>query len=115
MLEAPLIVDVAIAVSYLRWTAGDPLAGVAAFVSAYNKVSPLEQQEIDLLFDLIRTRLAATISIRYWRIGERSQDDPYLKKILQENSAESFLARLDELPRDGAKRLLRDAIEREYA
>ncbi len=115
MLEAPLIVDVAIAVSYLRWTAGDPLAGVAAFVCGYNRVSALDEREIDLLFDLIRTRLAATISIRYWRIGERSPDDPYLKKILQENSAESFLARLDELPRDKVRRLLRDACEREPA
>lgn len=115
MLEAPMIVDVAIAVSYLRRTAGDPLAGVAAFVSGYNKVSALEEQEIDLLFDLIRTRLAATISIRYWRIGERSPDDPYLKKILQENSAENFLARLDELSREEVSQRLRDAIEREYA
>ncbi len=115
MLEAPLIVDVAIAVSYLRLSGKDPLAGVAAFVSAYNKVSALEEREIDLLFDLIRTRLAATISIRYWRIGERSPDDPYLKKILQENSAEIFLARLDELPRDRARRLLRDACAREQA
>jgi hydroxylysine kinase len=115
MLAAPLIVDVAIAVSYLRFSGKDPLAGVAAFVSGYNHVSALEQREIDLLFDLIRTRLAATISIRYWRIGERSPDDPYLKKILQENSAEIFLARLDELPRDRARRLLRDACASEHA
>ncbi len=115
MLRAPLIVDIAIAVSYLRWTGADVLAGVAAFVSGYSRVSALEESEIDLLFDLIRTRLAATISIRYWRIGERSPDDPYLKKILQENSAENFLAWLEELPRERVRRLLRDAREREQA
>jgi Ser/Thr protein kinase RdoA (MazF antagonist) len=115
MLEAPLIVDVAIAASYLRRTAGDPLAGVAAFVSGYSKVSALDEREIDLLFDLIRTRLAATISIRYWRIAERSPDDPYLKKTLHENSAENFLARLDDLPRDRVRRLLLGACEHEQA
>lgn len=115
MLEAPLIVDVAIAVSYLRWTDGDPLAGVTAFVTGYHTVFALEEQEIDLLFDLIRTRLAATISIRYWRISERSPHDSYLQKILQENSAESFLTRLDELPRARVRSLLRDACAREHA
>ncbi len=115
MLEAPLIVDIAIAASYLRCTEGDPLAGVAAFVSGYHRVSALEDPEIDLLFDLIRARLAATISIRYWRIGERSPDDPYLQKMLEENSAEHFLARLDEIPREGVGRLLREACTREQA
>ena len=65
------------------------------------------------LIDLIRARLAATISIRYWRIGERSADDPYLLKVLQENSAESFLARLDELPRADVQRRLREACLQE--
>lgn len=113
MLEAPLAVDVAIAVSYLRFDGDDTLAGVLAFVTAYHSVLALADREIDLLIDLIRARLAATISIRYWRIGERSADDPYLLKVLQENSAESFLARLDELPRADVQRRLREACLQE--
>ncbi|HSD69428.1 MAG TPA: phosphotransferase [Woeseiaceae bacterium] len=115
MLTAPLAVDVAIAVSYLRVDGDDALAGILAFVSAYHRVSSLADREVDLLFDLIRARLAATISIRYWRISERSADDPYLQKILQENSAEGFLARLDELPREEVRRRLYEACEREAA
>ena len=115
MLEAPLIVDLAISASYLRRAEGDPLAGVVALVSGYHPVLPLKEPEIDLLFDLIRARLAATISIRYWRIGERSPDDPYLQKILQENSAESFLARLDDLPREAVSRHIRDACALQLA
>ncbi len=115
MLEAPLIVDLAIAASYLRWAEGDPLTGVMALVSGYHPVVRLKEPEVDLLFDLIRARLAATISIRYWRIGERSPDDPYLQKILQENSAENFLARLDDLPRESVRRHIRDACASQAA
>jgi Ser/Thr protein kinase RdoA (MazF antagonist) len=108
MLNAPLIVDVAIAASYLRLSEGEPLAGVAALVSGYHSVTPLEIAETDLLLDLIRARLAATIAIRHWRIAEKSPDDAYLQKILSENTAEEFLARLDELPRDNVQRMFRE-------
>lgn len=107
MLAAPLIVDLAVASSYLRLSQGNPLAGIAACLAAYHSVTPLETAETDLLFDLVRTRLAATISIRHWRIGEKSPDDPYLQKILQENTAEDFLSRLDELPRESVQQTFR--------
>jgi Ser/Thr protein kinase RdoA (MazF antagonist) len=108
MLKSPLIVDLAVAASYLRLNSGNPLSGVASFIAGYHSVTRLERNETDLLFDLIRVRLAATISIRHWRISERSPEDPYLKKILQENSAEDFLVRLDELPRDSVRRTFRE-------
>lgn len=108
MLAAPLIVDLAVATSYMRLGAGDPLAGIAACLSGYHSVTPLLTQETDLLLDLVRTRLAATISIRHWRISEKSPDDPYLQKILQENTAEEFLARLDELPAEHVRRTFRE-------
>jgi len=109
MLSSPLIVDVAVAVSYLRSRNGNPLSRVANFIAGYHSVTPLRRDETDLLYDLIRTRLAATTSIRFWRISERSPDDPYLKKILQENSAERFLSRLDELPRESVQSIFREA------
>lgn len=113
MLQSPLIVDIAVATSYMRMESGNPLSGVAACVAGYHSVMPLLKRETDMLFDLIRARLAATISIRYWRISERSPDDPYLQKILEENSAESFLMRLDELPRDSVQRILREVCASE--
>jgi Ser/Thr protein kinase RdoA (MazF antagonist) len=107
MLAAPLIVDIAVASSYNRLGEGDTRDGIAASLSGYNSVTPLFPEETDLLFDLVRTRLAATISIRHWRISEKSPDDPYLQKILQENTAEEMLARLDELPRESVQRTFR--------
>ena len=99
MLRAPLVADVAIAASYLRAT-GDGLAVARAFVGGFESELPLEVEERELLFDLIRTRLATTITILYWRAAARSADDPYLKKALEERSAERFLRHLSQLGRE---------------
>ena len=96
MLRAPLVVDVAIAASYLRDT-DDEFAALAAFVAGFESQLLLEERERELLFDLVRTRLAATITILYWRAAARSADDPYLGKALEERSAERFLRHLSQL------------------
>ena len=108
MLHAPLIVDVAIAASYLREMEGDPLAQIAEFLAGYHSVVSLTSAEIDILFTLIKTRLAASIVILRWRAALRAENDPYLANALQaESSAEVFLQRLCEIPRDNAIRTFR--------
>lgn len=99
MLRAPLVVDVAIAASYLRDT-DDEFAALAAFVAGFESQLLLEERERELLFDLVRTRLAATITILYWRAAARAADDPYLGKALEERSAERFLRHLSQLGRE---------------
>ncbi|MDX1403983.1 MAG: phosphotransferase [Woeseiaceae bacterium] len=116
MLKAPLIVDVAVACSYLRTLDGNPLARIAEFLSAYHSVTPLELEEIDLLFDLIKTRLAATISILAWRASLRGADDAYLREaVASENSAADFLERIQELPRDHARQTFRQVCASQAA
>ena len=105
MLRAPLVVDVAIAASYLRAT-DDELATLSAFVTGFESELPLEDRERSLLYDLVRTRLAATITILYWRAAARSADDPYLQKALEERSAERFLRHLLQLGRNGFSRFV---------
>jgi Ser/Thr protein kinase RdoA (MazF antagonist) len=100
MIRAPLIIEVAIAASYLRSDADDALAELVAFVAAYNDVTPLEDRECSLLYDLVRMRLATTIAIRYWRMSARPTGDAYLQKALTEHGAEQFLARIGEVPRE---------------
>ena len=108
MLEAPLIVDVAIGASYLRALEGNPLALIAEFLSGYHSITPLELSEIDILFDLIMTRLAASISILSWRASLRGADDPYLKGgVASEGSAARFLKILLEMPRESAQQTFR--------
>lgn len=108
MLKAPLIVDAAIGASYFRATEGNPLAAIAEFLAGYQSITPLELPEIDLLFDLIRTRLAASISILSWRATLRGADDPYLAgAVASEGNAAEFLKILLELPRKNAQQTFR--------
>lgn len=102
MVRAPLIMEVAVAASYLRSGDADVLSLVAPFVAAYNSVLPLRADELELLFDLLRTRLAATLSILHWRVAQRGADDEYASLHLQlESDAEAFLLRLNSLGRSG--------------
>ena len=100
MIRAPLIVDVAIAASYLR-SIDDSLESTRAFVAGFDSVTPLEDIERALLFDLICMRLATTITILHWRQSVRSSRDPYLQKALQEKSSERFLRHIISVQRDG--------------
>lgn len=101
MLRAPLIVDVAIAAAYLRSTDDDALAATQALVAGFNNIVPLDDQECELLYDLVRMRLATTITILYWRKSARSEEDAYLKKTLQEQSSERFLRHVSRISRQG--------------
>jgi len=96
MLRAPLVVEVAIAASYLRCDDADALAYIAAFIAAYDRILPLEDVEIDLLYHLLRTRLATTLTMLYWRLAVKGNDDDYAQESLHsESGAERFLARIN--------------------
>ena len=85
MMKAPRVVDVATAASYLR-AEDDSLRLIEPFVVAYNEENTLLEAEIDVLFDLIRTRLSMSLIILYWRLAARDENDPYRQKSLAANS-----------------------------
>jgi hydroxylysine kinase len=108
MLLSPLVVDVAIAASYLWAEDGNPLALIAEFLAGYHAVTPLTLEELEILHTLIKTRLAASISIHKWRASFRGVGDPYLAKIRDEGSpTENFLSRLSEIPLEHAMQTFR--------
>jgi len=108
MVAAPLVADVAIGASYARPRDGDPLTLTAEFLVAYHRVTPLSRREIDILFELIKTRLCASIAILYWRASFRDPGDPYLEKLLKSESlAEHYLGRLAGIPRQNAMQIFR--------
>jgi Ser/Thr protein kinase RdoA (MazF antagonist) len=110
MVRAPLIMEIAIATAYLRVADGEPLSLIAPFITGYNSIAALEDSELELLFDLIRARLVATITILRWRLAMRGKDDDYVRQSLEsECSAENFLLRLDTLGRISFAECLRDA------
>jgi Ser/Thr protein kinase RdoA (MazF antagonist) len=97
MLKAPRIVEVSTAASYLR-SVDDPLRLIEPFVAGYDSENVLLKTELELLFDLIRTRLSMTLIIMYWRLATRGKDDPYRQKALASNSdALVFLQKLSSL------------------
>ncbi len=89
MLRAPRIIDVSTAAAYLREDGSDPMRIIAPFVAGYQDSNPLLAAELELLFDLTRTRLLMTIVLFYWRLTARSKDDPYRQKLV-ENEGDSF-------------------------
>ena len=102
MLDAPLVVEVAVAAAYLRPTTeqSDVLALVGPFVAGYHSVLPGDERE--RLFDMIRARLVATISIMSWRSATRGDNDEYSSQNLNgESDAREFLMRLNATGRDG--------------
>ena len=103
MVRAPLIMEVAVAAAYLRPAEDedDVLAWVSPFIASYHSVLPLLSDEIDLLFDLVRARLVATITILLWRAATRGAGDEYSSQNLSgESDAQTFLARLNSLGRE---------------
>ncbi len=110
MIRAPLIIDVAVAASYLRVFDDEPLEHILPFVSGYHSVTALRDAELELLFDLIRTRLTTTISNLHWRMSARGASDAYGSRALsKEAEAHLFLARLDEIGRESCTRALQGA------
>ena len=101
LLRAPRIIEVSTAAAYLRPDDGDPLQLLVPLVAGYHQKSPLSQPELDVLFDLILTRLAMTVILFYWRLAARDKDDPYLQKQFDaEGGAFAFLQNLSALGRD---------------
>jgi Ser/Thr protein kinase RdoA (MazF antagonist) len=108
MLRSPLIVDVAVAASYLRVLDGDPLLLIAEFLAGYHREVPLSRPEIDILHDLIKVRLMTTVTILSWRESTRGADDAYLQAAANvESTAAAFLGRLCEIPRANATQVYR--------
>lgn len=111
MIRAPLIIDVAVAVSYLPGDDDDVMAPLMSFVSGYDSIRHLEQVELELLYDLVRTRLATTLAILYWRLSARGENDAYTAGSLQGGvSATRFLRALNAMPRPEFLALLRAKV-----
>ena len=55
---------------------------------------------LDLLYDLVRTRLITTIVLMNWRLSAQPASDEYMKKgVLNERSSEVFLGRINAMSR----------------
>ena len=72
MSHQPIICEAAIALADVVEDKDEPLTACATFLAAYKEHYPLSGEEIAVLFDLIKTRLAVSIAIA----SERHHEDP---------------------------------------
>jgi Ser/Thr protein kinase RdoA (MazF antagonist) len=105
MVQAPLVNDLATAAAYQMAADGPPLDGIGDFIAAYHAVLPLEAQEVDLLYDLVATRMVMTVAITGWRAARFPENRDYI--LRNAPRAHSSLARLAEIPRSEAQDTLR--------
>lgn len=113
MIWAPLVNDLAIAMSYHVAGEADPLAGALELAKAYHDTSPLEPREADLLFDLIRARMAMTVLITDWRARRHPENAAYITK--NRPSAIAGLTSLSRISREEAQGQVRRALGLEAA
>ncbi len=91
MVESALVCELANACAYAMFEKADPLRAARAVIYGYHQARPLADGEIRLLFPLIATRLAMSVSI----CALQSRDEPekeYLR--VSEASAWKLLSRL---------------------
>lgn len=103
---APLINEVGIAATYLLDDSENPLAPAVQFVSAYHEVIALEQAELEILYDLIVTRLVMGIVLAERRAKRYPQNREYI--LRHTSAAWRSLKRLSQISRgDGQSAFLR--------
>lgn len=90
-LRTATVFEVAIAAAYALLGKSDPLESAALVVAGYHSVFPLRENEIDLLFTLICTRLIVSVTNSAWR-KMQEPDDPYI--VISERPAWEALEKL---------------------
>jgi len=100
LVKSPLIIDLAIAAAYQLSEGDDPLAGALPLIAGYHAVCPLQQLEMNLLIDLIRTRLITSLLINTYRTTLFPENREY--QMISYNAIKASLIELDRLHRDVA-------------
>ena len=72
-----VVAEPAVAAAYAVMGKRDPVAAAASLVAGYHAVHPLEEAEIALLYVLVGTRLAVSVT-NSARVKRQKPDDPYV-------------------------------------
>jgi hydroxylysine kinase len=99
-----LVNDVAIAAANQLVTGADPVGPAIEVVRGYNGVCPLTGPELEILYDLVRTRLAVQIVISSWRAARFPENRAYIMR--KTPRFHSLLGQLSASPASTATRRL---------
>lgn len=103
--------DLAIAAAYQVADSDDPLAPASQLIAGYHAVTPLDPAELDVLFDLMATRMVMTVVISSWRAVRYPENRDY---ILRNNQgAWARLTRVARLTRIQAMQRIQRACNSE--
>ena len=101
MVRAPRINEIAIAANYAVAEDRDPLAAIGDVLDGYDARRPLEEAEVELLFDLVLARLAVRMLMYRWRAELFPENRAY---ILRNDTTGARLADALAGPAPGAGR-----------
>ncbi|MFW8593858.1 aminotransferase class III-fold pyridoxal phosphate-dependent enzyme [Cribrihabitans neustonicus] len=97
MCAAPRVCDLAIAAAYAVLDHPEPEAALAALVAGYHDAYPLTAAEVDLIWPLLRMRLAVSV-VNSTLMAAETLDDPYVTisqapawRFLEEDSVNTGL------------------------
>lgn len=107
MVHGTLASEIAICAADFVLETDDPMGAAAALTEGYHRCSPLEDGDVDVLFDAILARLAVTLAIHAWRWDKADGEPP--ADIAYEAPCREALKGLTALGHDEAGRRLRDA------
>ncbi len=105
--RSPLVIDLAVAAAYQLSKGDDPLGGVLPMIAGYHSIEPLQATEMELLTDLIRTRLVTSLLIGSYRSSLFPENREYL--MISYHSAKNFFENLHRLPAEEALARIREA------
>ena len=107
MTHAPLVCDLAVAIADMLHGRDDAIAAADAMIGGYVSVTPLEDDEADLLADLVAARLATEVVVTAWR-SERYPDNAAYAES-SEPAARAFLDAIEATGLDTVARRFREA------
>jgi hydroxylysine kinase len=109
MVKSPLIIDLAVAAAYQLSDGDDPLSGVLPMIAGYHAICPLQDLEMELLTDLIRTRLVTSLLINSYRVTLFPENRDYL--MISHAPAKIHLINLSRQNTDESLRRIRSACD----
>jgi 4-aminobutyrate aminotransferase-like enzyme/Ser/Thr protein kinase RdoA (MazF antagonist) len=107
MSHTALVCDLTSALDSLLVGRSDPYEAAAAVTRGFGEITPLEEDEVELLPDILAARSSAAVAISAWRVKEHPENATYITGW--EQGALQLLALLDGEGRDEAGRRFHEA------
>ena len=107
MTHAPLVCDLAVAVADVLRGRDDAIEAAEVMIGGYVSVTPLEDDEAELLADLVAARLATEVAVTAWRRGLYPANAAY--SASGEPAARAFLDTIEATGAGAVGRRFREA------